>query len=197
MVMHYGKIVAGPKFSIDHPKIRSQYEQFFYYFMASQPDFDEDKRRSFAEKTTLDPKKAILLVGDIGVGKSVIMRVFNMIFRRYKYVHARRQIERTFKEFGQVEFLREYGYDLKMSLCIDDVGTEETEQMHYGNKISLIGELLLERYDLFKSQPEYVTHLVSNLTTNQMEERYGKRNFDRLKESSNLVTWTGASLRQA
>jgi DNA replication protein DnaC len=180
----WGKYTVGEKFTIDDPKNprrKEIYENLYYYFGGS-------------EKTTLNPKKGILLIGDLGVGKSILFKVMNQIFKACKYVHAKRNIERTLKEFGELQACKEYGYDFKGNLMIDDVGTEEVELYLYKNRISMIGQLLLERYDLFQDTG-LKTHVSTNLTTEALSDLYGERNFDRFREMFNIIIWKGASLR--
>lgn len=182
-VIFYGKFLTGDNFNLDDPYRKAMYENLYNYFAASP-------------KTTLNPDKGILMIGNLGVGKSICMRVMNHLFKAFKYAHAKRKIERVFKEFGEVEAMREYGSDYRFSLMIDDLGSEEDFHLVYGNRISLLGQILLERYDLFQQNPKFKTHATTNLTTPQLADRYGQRNYDRFKEMFNVITWEGGSLRK-
>jgi DNA replication protein DnaC len=185
-VEYYGKKLVGEDFSLNEPAIREMYQNLFFYFSGSA-------------QTTLDRRKSIMLIGNLGVGKSILMRVMNLIFTSFKYVHAKRGIERMFKEFGEVEVQKNFGYDFKGDLLIDDVGTEGAELFLYKNKINLVGQLLLERYDLWLETTyqgkEIKTHITTNLSTDTLGDLYGERNYDRFKEMFNVVVWTGASFR--
>lgn len=181
LIERFGKILIGEEFNLDDPRRLKIYEDVFWYLAGN-------------DRTTLDLNKSLMLIGDLGVGKSVMMRVLNLIFKSFKLVSAKRHVERIFKEFGEVAALREYGYDLKMDLLIDDVGAEEPEAKEFGNKVNIMGSIFLERYDLLK-QEGYRTHVITNLMTDKLEERYKDRNFDRFAGSYNMIVWEGASLR--
>lgn len=62
-------------------------------------------------------------------------------------------------------------------LGIDDLGTEPSEVMDYGNVYTLVIDLLTKRYE-----EQLFTIITTNLTTSQIREHYGDRIADRLNE---------------
>ena len=79
---------------------------------------------------------------------------------------------------------------------IDDLGTENEDFMQYGQRANPLAELLEKRYDLSFHRDRVRTVVTSNLTDQQLKERYGFRVFDRLREMFAVVTVKGESLRK-
>lgn len=74
-------------------------------------------------------------------------------------------------------------------MMIDDIGTEAVSVKNYGNVISPFVETLYHRYD-----KGLITIMTSNLTLEEIRERYGVRVFDRMQES-NKIFFRGESYR--
>ncbi len=185
-VEYFGKQLVGENFTLDppgHPHYRQIYQDLYYYFAGKK-------------EGRLNPDKCLMIVGDKGVGKGISMRIMNRIFRRFVMVHAKRDLERGVKdrEIGEVGIMDRYGYSLKKDLYIDEIGAEETVLV-YGNSVPVIGQLLLDRYDLWQ-ESKFKTHITTNLSHESLEARYGDRVFDRFFEMYNpIIHWTGPSLR--
>lgn len=77
----------------------------------------------------------------------------------------------------------------RLRMMIDDIGTEAVMVKNYGNEISPFTEMLYHRYDRGLQ-----TILTSNLTLEQIKERYGVRVFDRIQEA-NKIFFTSKSYR--
>ena len=73
------------------------------------------------------------------------------------------------------------------TFCFDDLGLENVMN-YYGNHCSVMAEILLSRYDLFHSFG-MITHLTTNLTSNEIETMYGTRVRSRCREMFNLVSF--------
>lgn len=75
-------------------------------------------------------------------------------------------------------------------LAIDDVGTEAVEVVDYGNVIEPITELIEARYarGLF-------TIVTTNLTGQELRQRYGVRVVDRMNEMMHVVVFKNNSYR--
>lgn len=76
-------------------------------------------------------------------------------------------------------------------LAIDDLGVEPVEVMHYGNVMSPITELLYWRYE-----NQLFTIVSSNLPPSSIEERYGRRIYDRLCEMMTSVPFPDITFRK-
>jgi hypothetical protein len=71
--------------------------------------------------------------------------------------------------------------------CFDDLGLETTMNF-YGNPCSVMAEILLSRYDLFHSFG-MITHITTNLNSQELEDCYGTRVRSRLREMMNLISF--------
>lgn len=75
-------------------------------------------------------------------------------------------------------------------LAIDDLGTEPTETIHYGNVQTPLTEVLYARYEM-----RLVTILTTNLLPKDVSLRYGERISDRFKETMTRVVFPDKSFR--
>jgi DNA replication protein DnaC len=155
----------------------------------------EDKPES--ARRNLDLKKGILLAGPIGAGKSTLMALMKYFFqpgKQYK-VKSTRDITFEFENEGYKVINRYSKNHLNLSytnpvpniFCFDDLGVEQT-QKHFGNECNVMAEILLSRYDLFVSKG-IPTHLTTNLSASEIEEKYGNRVRSRMREMFNLVAF--------
>ena len=76
-------------------------------------------------------------------------------------------------------------------LFIDDIGTEPASVKIYGNEFSPVTELLYTRYDR-----QSWTLVTSNLSEDQLRERYGTRIDDRMREVFERIHFQGKSYRK-
>lgn len=77
-------------------------------------------------------------------------------------------------------------------LFIDDVGTEQVEINNFGTKELPIYEIFNRRY----LDRRFLMFITTNLKPSQMEERYGDRVRDRIKEMFNVIQIKGESRRK-
>jgi hypothetical protein len=79
-------------------------------------------------------------------------------------------------------------YDnLPITFCFDDVGLELIVQ-YYGNQCNTMSEILLSRYDYFQQQ-HLLTHIITNLSAIEIQERYDIRVRSRMRELFNLIAF--------
>lgn len=141
-----------------------------------------------------DLNKGLFIMGTVGVGKTTLMLFFqaNQIFS-YR-IESCRQIEQKISEEGE-EYLRTCSYNItgtnensfghtERGFCFDDLGTEDNSK-HYGKERNVMAEIILNRYD--NRLPYTSTHITTNLTGQQIKEKYGSRVTDRLKEMFNII----------
>lgn len=76
-------------------------------------------------------------------------------------------------------------------LFVDDLGTEPVNIKIYGNEFSPVTELLYNRYDR-----QRWTIVTSNLSDEQLKERYGARIDDRMREMFDKMQFQGKSYRK-
>lgn len=177
-----------PDFNLDDPTRRGMYAAVYYCLIGS----------SKAAEFGLDPRRGILLNGDIGVGKSEMMRVMQQLFlntrRTFCWVNAR-HIKAMLRDYSALEILEMYGTSFKNDLYLDDIGIGSESINSWGNVVNIIGEIIMDRSELFVREG-FLTHFTCNITTEEIEKIYGDRVFDRMVEMTNLLTWTGKSLRR-
>ena len=60
----------------------------------------------------------------------------------------------------------------------------------YGNKVNVIEEIILDRYDLFRKH-HLITHITTNLDVEDIKEKYGERVLSRMYEMFNFIILGG------
>jgi DNA replication protein DnaC len=142
----------------------------------------------------------LLLCGSVGNGKTSMAKAVAWLIR---YVTEKEQGTRGMLEphfHSAKSICRLYSDDRKRyeaivtdpMIIIDDMGDEPTEQMHYGSVITPITDLLEERY-----ARRLMTIVTTNLSATDIEEKYGARIRDRLRESMTMVVYKNSSYRRA
>lgn len=197
-VMFIGKKYFGEKFNLDEGR-REKYEKAYFVFSCTDPKAEYEGMRA---------KKGLFLTGHIGVGKTTMMNVMQRLFkdtdRRFKLVNCL-QIKDMLEECKVAEIKDWYGKNLKCDLYLDDIGLGQVNYNQYGNSINIISELIYERYELFVSDG-FKTHMSTNIPTtvpkdapaniNSIARMYGDRILDRIAQMTNLIEWTGKTLRR-
>lgn len=146
------------------------------------------------ERYGLSTSKGILLAGPVGCGKTSIMKLINTLVpsRSAFKVVAARDITMEFSKQGY-DTIYKYCRTSRSSgsICLDDIGVEPAVR-YFGDRVNVIGEILLSRYDLFVSK-SILTHATTNLNAHDIEQRYGPRVRSRLREMFNLISYDPAS----
>lgn len=191
LIKHCGNELYGSMFSLDDPELFEKYKKTY----------------NFLESNSIGKKgKGLLVIGNVGAGKSAMMRVMQMAFKdtksRFKWVSAL-HLKDLSEQFTTMEIKKMYGFDLKMDLYIDDIGINN-DVKRYGTVVNIISEIIMERYELFVSSG-IKTHLSSNLKPSStvaddkfptLEKLYGNRVVDRIIEMCSLIKFNGKSLRK-
>lgn len=142
-------------------------------------------------KMGIDTNKGLLLSGPVGCGKTSLMKLLPYLAphkTNYEIIPTR-NIVFNFNAAG-FEVLEKYN-DTK-NYCFDDLGVEPTG-CHYTKECNVMGEILLSRYDIFKTK-NTKTHITTNLNAEELEARYGSRVRSRMREMFNLVSFDKASV---
>ena len=127
--------------------------------------------------------KGLLLAGSCGRGKTLIATRILPIF---------------FYELGRCyDIYNSYDLNIKQKevffshlLCIDDLGIEN-ESVQYGERKNVFVELM----DLVEKKGKLIV-VTTNLSQNDIEEKYGTRTVDRFFSCCQIVNFTGQSLRK-
>lgn len=148
------------------------------------PEYDE-----VAEWLGDNQGKGLFLIGDCGRGKTIItQQIMPMLFQHYlrrtdgsrmayNCTTAKRLAD-EFDEFAQYKII-----------CVDDIGTE-SKVKKYGNIRDYVEDLV----DLAEKQHKLLV-LSTNLTFEQLQQRYDIRTIDRLRGLTHRVFFEGKSLR--
>lgn len=187
------KLEDGNLFRLDDDN-REAVTLLCYYF-TNDPRFEGPDRSL---------KKGLLLHGGVGVGKSVIMHLFQQNQKlSYKLVSC---IDVVNEFTNQSHDERKAGVNplsifcgdahapiggnmyghRRLGLCFDDLGLENARAIHYGEVKNCMEEILWQRY---KTGEHAKTHATTNMSAEQIEQTYGIRIRDRMKEMFNVIAW--------
>lgn len=138
-------------------------------------------------------KKGLLLYGPNGTGKSTAMRPHT-----HKENGNARMWNATALAFASKiasegsDCIKKYSMH---DMYIDDLGRERATVANYADKgITPLHDLIHYRYDIFITKG-YKTHISTNLSFTELEERYGVPIADRIKEMCEVIEFKGESLR--
>lgn len=161
--------------------------------------------------------KGIMLMGPLGVGKSHMMTFF-MQNQKASYVVAPcRKIENNWNttdmtQENAIDWIGYYGRTIPGALnsnpyghqhlgaCFDDLGTETIPSKRFGEEKNVMAEIILSRYDRIQQEhmtnmddqyrfKNHHTHFTTNKNAEQIEQLYGDRVRDRLKEMCNIIVF--------
>jgi len=145
-------------------------------------------------------RKGLMLIGTSGNGKTTRMEAMAELFG-FPVLRAAEMVQKVslasyngtvkdicnYPRFGNVSNPRCY------DLVIDDLGIEPPIVNNFGTKHDYMEEVLAERYEAMRKGA--VTHFSSNLTAEQIKERYGDRIYSRFKAMCIVVTMPNRDLR--
>lgn len=149
--------------------------------------------------------KGIMLVGDVGNGKSLIFKIFRLYTR--DIIQANSFQDRTAIDIidsvniSGVKVLEEFNHNMVDKIArpircyIDDIASKNEKVNNYGTAINVIEQLLSIRYNIF-SRYGTLTHVSTNKFPSEMKELYDKRVIDRMKEMFNIIELNGKSFRK-
>lgn len=146
----------------------------------------------FGYASEFNPEKSTLILGGTGCGKTQFMRIMQK---------ALQYTGKTFRFFPcidveqEIRFGGEYNTYDTGNICFDDLGAEQLETLCYGNRVVVMTEIIQRRYNRFQNQG-LKTYFTSNLLPEEIEQRYGNRVMDRLKEMCNIVIFSWDSFRK-
>lgn len=205
-----GQKITPPRFSLEIPErdaangiysaMRAEvaYRRKELVFDDATKEHIEQVARWLVES---DGKSGLMMMGLCGNGKTTMMRSLS---RLIEYVtettvgYSKRIVMPIYpaKEIARMcaaadkerkDFKELSGFEM---LGIDDLGEEPKEVMSYGMIYTPLIDLICERYD--RQLPTIIT---TNLTKEQLSEKYGVRVYDRFKEMLDIVTFTNPSYR--
>jgi hypothetical protein len=151
----------------------------------------------------LNLKKGICLYGDIGTGKSTIMKMFSKFTKdhdlptQFNFVYM--DDVYTDCDSSGLESLSAYRFK---SCCFDDIGMRaENNVNNYGTKINAYRELVRRQYIRYTRPVPSLSHYTTNISYNSKDHTsdlmkvFGGRELDRFREMCNFISLTGKSRR--
>jgi DNA replication protein DnaC len=155
-------------------------------------------------------KKGILLAGGLGVGKTLIMKLFSKLCFMNKNTKSYNigNCETIVNEFLSegISVVDKYtlntrlnDYNVRISkplnFCFDDLGVENSNIKYFGNEENVMAKILYNRYELYVYN-QIKTHITTNLNGEMIKEKYGDRIFSRISEMFNVIILDGYDRRQ-
>lgn len=150
--------------------------------------------------------KNLLLVGNAGTGKTIIMQIFSdylkltnnpqrfdnlSVTQMMNYYKVKGHIDRYTYNENEGKGFKEKPFNI----CLNDVGLETENQKSYGTALNtVIDEFLYARYEIYQSHFKKY-HITSNLSVDDFKARFGQRLVDRFK-SFNVIPLLGESRRK-
>lgn len=175
----------------------------FFTNHAGFESLDTREYNSLPYKFSLN--KGIWLWGNPGVGKTLMMEMFNRNHRicydvihcpklAYDYIkNGDEAIERFTIQTPAIASHSNFQQKV-MGICFNDLGVENIPAKHYGNPINVIETIVLQGYE--NRVPYWHRFVTTNLTFDQVKDVYGLRFADRIKECFNIMEIKGQSLRK-
>lgn len=180
--------------------------KFFESVKSICPDFDvDDNNRQIMgdvfhwcirdKKGTLDPTKGLWIYGNIGTGKSTLMKAILNFVSAYWLRDSGERISPVWMNVPT--YCGKYATDGfaafdSIPMGLDELGTEISPTNHIGNKLNVVSHLINTIYDRRGDIPYIVT---TNRSLNGILENYGERTIDRIGQLFNLIEMRGASRR--
>ena len=194
--MHVAKKMM-PEFVIDE-RNKSVINDLFFYFHK-------------IENGNLNTSKGLWIEGEVGTGKSSLMRIFSSYLR----THCN---DSTFKIYNCATVANEYaskartpdtgddgldcytynrnGYnrEKRVPMCFDELGREPIPAVHFGQRLNVMEHILHIRYSFWQTE-NLLTYITTNLSAEDVELKYNDYIRDRRKEMFNIIALTGESRR--
>ena len=151
------------------------------------------KRLPSFETEGLSLAKGIILCGNVGTGKTLLMeaaknnRANPFLMTTANRLSLKYQREGLDAIENYMGWASSYSIFNTMGICFDDLGAEPAGIKFMGTELNVMAEIILERYARRSTITFCFTHFTTNLTQKQIEERYGTRIMSRLKEMCNVI----------
>lgn len=191
---HFSKVSNGlhPEYKVDDEN-KDTIEALLFYFS------DNLKFEEVVSIKNPCLQKGIFLAGNIGTGKTLLMRCLrDCSFPNKQFgIKTCRGVAQEFSmdgikaiiQYGTGAIRNEYGKIKLSNILFDDLGAEQS-MSHYGNKQNVMAEIILDRYEHFLSHG-LITHFTSNMDLKELEKAYGDRVLSRMYQMLNFVTLGG------
>ena len=148
--------------------------------------------------TSERPKQGIMMCGRCGNGKTTMLYAIRAMVRFLNDIgmFERNDMGIVVKDAKEINVIsrnvNDFGKLIRTELlAIEDMGKEPLEVMVYGNVIAPVQDIIEYRYD-----KRLFTFITTNLSPQEITQRYGVRVGDRLKEMVSKIVFENDSYRQ-
>lgn len=188
--------------------LNSVKQKFFDCIKEFCPDFvvDDRNRKTIGnifdwcirnKKGELDPCKGLWIYGNIGTGKSTLMKAVIRFIGQYWLRDSGEKVNPRWMNVPT--YCGKYATDgfsvfESIPMGLDEMGTEIAPTNHVGNKLNVMAHLINTIYDNRSDMPYIVT---TNRSLKGILEMYGERTIDRIGQLFNLIEIPGASRRES
>lgn len=176
------------------------------YFTESQEFNDLDPKKYNNTGLEFSLQKGLWLWGNPGVGKTLLMNIFSRNKRQCYQVVQCPKIVSGYVKYGD-DHIERYSkiipvegssfdnfFQKTMGICYNDLGIETLQAKHYGTAVNVMETIFLDTYE--RKVPFFHRHVTTNLTFDQVKEKYGVRITDRIKQCFNVIEIKGESIRR-
>ena len=149
--------------------------------------------------------KQIMLAGNVGVGKTMLMQIFSQYLRLMGNLNTFFNVSVTeiinyYKVFSHLDkyTFNELSGERKfngnpVNLCLNDLGL--STHLHFGvDTKTLVDDFLYSRYELYLNHHK-MAHITTNLSVEELKKTFDYRLTDRFK-SYNIIDFAGESRRK-
>lgn len=148
-------------------------------------------------KGALNPEKGLWIYGNIGTGKSTLMKAVMLFVERYWLRDSGEPVSPRWVNVPT--FCGSYATDGfsvfdSIPMGFDELGTEIAPTNHVGNKLNVVAHLMNTIYDRRSDIPKIVT---TNNSLSDTLTQYGPRTVDRIAQLFNLVELKGVTRRES
>ncbi len=141
--------------------------------------------------------KGLFVYGAVGTGKTELMLIFERFVRENKLTKAFHfsSLSKTYTDAKANADFDPIAPNVCFDRCFDEFGRYVGPVKRYGDDLDINEAILEQRYDRFKRYGQ-ITHLISNMDTNEAKDKFSPMLFDRVRSMCTGIYFKGESKRK-